>query len=260
VQVVIHVLSVNPEIDPDIASMIGASAALCVSGVPFNGPIGAARVGYANGQYILNPTVEQLKTSQMDLVVAGTETAVLMVESEAQQLSEEIMLGAVVFGHEMKAVIDAIHDLVRDGGKPEQVWTAPAKNEALIARVAHFAEAKLAMPTRPATSKPVPTSCARRRLKSSPTWRRSCRRGAAARTALKLATSCSTWNRRSCVRRSWTASHVSTAATPAPCVRSRSAPRCCHVPTVRPCSPVAKPRHWSLQPWAPPAIRRRSTR
>jgi polyribonucleotide nucleotidyltransferase len=93
------VLSVNPEIDPDIASMIGASAALCVSGVPFNGPIGAARVGYANGQYILNPTVEQLKTSQMDLVVAGTETAVLMVESEAQQLSEEIMLGAVVFGH-----------------------------------------------------------------------------------------------------------------------------------------------------------------
>ena len=144
VQVIIHVLSVNPEIDPDIASMIGASAALCVSGVPFNGPIGAARVGYANGQYILNPTVEQLKTSQMDLVVAGTEAAVLMVESEAKQLSEEIMLGAVVFGHtQMKAVIDAIHDLVRDGGKPEQVWTAPAKNEALIGRVTHFAEAKI---------------------------------------------------------------------------------------------------------------------
>jgi len=140
VQVIIHVLSVNPEIDPDIPSMIGASAALCVAGVPFNGPIGAARVGYANGQYILNPTVEQLKTSQMDLVVAGTETAVLMVESEAQQLSEEIMLGAVVYGHEqMKAVIDAIHDLVRDGGKPEVEWTPPAKNEALIARVAHFA-------------------------------------------------------------------------------------------------------------------------
>jgi polyribonucleotide nucleotidyltransferase len=133
VQVIIHVLSVNPEIDPDIAAMIGASAALCVSGVPFNGPVGAARVGYANGQYILNPTVEQLKTSQMDLVVAGTETAVLMVESEAQQLSEEIMLGAVVFGHtEMKAVIDAIHELVRDGGKPEVEWVAPAKNEAKI--------------------------------------------------------------------------------------------------------------------------------
>ena len=144
VQVIIHVLSVNPEIDPDIAAMIGASAALCVSGVPFNGPVGAARVGYANGQYILNPTTTQLKTSQMDLVVAGTETAVLMVESEADQLSEEIMLGAVVFGHDqMKAVIDAIHELVRDGGKPEVEWTAPAKNEALIARVQELAGAKI---------------------------------------------------------------------------------------------------------------------
>ena len=144
VQVIIHVLSVNPEIDPDIAAMIGASAALCVSGVPFSGPIGAARVGYANGQYILNPTVQQLKTSEMDLVVAGTETAVLMVESEAKQLSEEIMLGAVVFGHDqMKVVIDAIHDLVRDGGKPEVEWAPAPKNEALIARVAHFANAKI---------------------------------------------------------------------------------------------------------------------
>jgi len=144
VQIIIHVLSVNPEIDPDIAAMIGASAALCVSGVPFNGPIGAARVGYANGQYILNPTVQQLKTSEMDLVVAGTETAVLMVESEAKQLSEEIMLGAVVFGHDqMKVVIDAIHDLVRDGGKPEVVWVPPAKNEALIGRVSHFAASKI---------------------------------------------------------------------------------------------------------------------
>ena len=144
VQIIIHVLSVNPEIDPDIAAMIGASAALCVSGVPFSGPIGAARVGYANGQYILNPTTTQLKTSQMDLVVAGTETAVLMVESEAQQLSEEIMLGAVVFGHDqMKAVIDAIHELVRDGGKPEVQWAPPVKNEALIARVKAFADAKI---------------------------------------------------------------------------------------------------------------------
>ena len=144
VQVIIHVLSVNPEIDPDIAAMIGASAALCVSGVPFNGPVGAARVGYANGQYILNPTTTELKTSQMDLVVAGTETAVLMVESEADQLSEEIMLGAVVFGHDqMKAVIEAIHELVRDGGKPEVEWTAPPKNEALIARVKELADAKI---------------------------------------------------------------------------------------------------------------------
>ena len=144
VQVIIHVLSVNPEIDPDIPSMIGASAALCVAGIPFNGPISAARVGFANGQYILNPTTTQLKTSEMDLVVAGTETAVLMVESEARQLSEEIMLGAVVFGHEQgKAVIDAIHELVRDGGKPEWEWSAPARNETLIAAVTRLGEQKI---------------------------------------------------------------------------------------------------------------------
>lgn len=141
VQVIVHVLSVNPEIDPDIASMIGASAAICLSGIPFNGPVGAARVGYIDGQYVLNPTATQLKSSQMDLVVAGTEAAVLMVESEAQQLSEEIMLGAVVFGHEqMKTVIDAIHDLVRDGGKPEVEWSPAPKNEALISAVTAVAE------------------------------------------------------------------------------------------------------------------------
>ena len=144
VQVIVHVLSVNPEIDPDIAAMIGASAALSVAGLPFNGPIGAARVGYANGQYILNPTATQLKTSELDLVVAGTENAVMMVESEAKQLSEDVMLGAVVFGHEqMKAVIDAIHELVRDGGKPEVQWSPAPKNEALIARVGALAEEKL---------------------------------------------------------------------------------------------------------------------
>jgi len=144
VQVIIHVLSVNPEIDPDIASMIGASAAICVAGIPFSGPLGAARVGYIDGQYVLNPTASQLVKSEMDLVVAGTEQAVLMVESEANQLSEEIMLGAVVYGHDqMKAVIDAIHELVRDGGKPEVQWSPAAKNEALIARVVHFAESKL---------------------------------------------------------------------------------------------------------------------
>lgn len=144
VQVIVHVLSVNPEIDPDIAAMIGASAALSVAGLPFNGPIGAARVGYINGQYVLNPTATQLKTSALDLVVAGTEAAVMMVESEAKQLSEEVMLGAVVFGHEqMKAVINAIHDLVRDGGKPEVQWSPAPKNEALIARIAALAEGPL---------------------------------------------------------------------------------------------------------------------
>jgi polyribonucleotide nucleotidyltransferase len=144
VQVIIHVLSVNPEIDPDIASMIGASAALSVAGIPFNGPLGAARVGYIDGQYVLNPTTSQLANSQMDLVVAGTEQAVLMVESGANQLSEEIMLGAVVYGHDqMQDVINAIHDLVRDGGKPEIEWKPAPKNEALIARITQLAEAKL---------------------------------------------------------------------------------------------------------------------
>jgi polyribonucleotide nucleotidyltransferase len=136
VQVVIHVLSSNPEIDTDIPAMIASSAALAISGIPFSGPIGAARVGYAHGQYILNPTKTQLQTSQLDLVVAGTEAAVLMVESEAQQLSEAVMLGAVVYGHEqMQIAINAIHDLVRDAGKPEWDWKAPAKDEALIAAV-----------------------------------------------------------------------------------------------------------------------------
>jgi polyribonucleotide nucleotidyltransferase len=144
VQIIVHVLSVNPEIDPDIAAMIGASAALSVAGLPFNGPIGAARVGYIDGQYVLNPTATQLKTSELDLVVAGTEAAVMMVESEAKQLSEEVMLGAVVFGHDqMKAVINAIHDLVRDGGKPEVQWNPAPKNEALIARIAALAEGPL---------------------------------------------------------------------------------------------------------------------
>ncbi|ARQ46909.1 polyribonucleotide nucleotidyltransferase [Oxalobacter formigenes] len=144
VQVIIHVLSVNPEVDPDIPSMIAASAALCVSGIPFNGPLGAARVGYIDGQYVLNPTASQLPLSKMDLVVAGTEQAVLMVESEAEELPEDIMLGAVVFGHEqMKVVIDAIDELVRDGGKPEVEWAPPAKNEELIAAVTRIAEPEL---------------------------------------------------------------------------------------------------------------------
>ncbi len=144
VQVIIHVLSCNPEIDPDIPAMIGASAALAISGIPFNGPIGAARVGYIDGQYLVNPTASQLKTSQMDLIVAGTEAAVLMVESEAQQLSEEIMLGGIVFGHtQMQAVIGAIHELVRDAGKPDWDWKPAAKNEALIASVSAAAQGAL---------------------------------------------------------------------------------------------------------------------
>jgi|AntAceMinimDraft_1070359.scaffolds.fasta_scaffold04096_7 polyribonucleotide nucleotidyltransferase len=141
VQVIIHVLSVNPEIDPDIPGMIGASAALAISGIPFNGPIGATRVGYVDGQYILNPTASQLSESQMDLVVAGTEAAVLMVESEAKELTEEVMLGGVVFGHEgMQAAINAINDLVREAGKPEWDWQPAPKDEALIETVTAAAQ------------------------------------------------------------------------------------------------------------------------
>ena len=148
VHVVIHTVSLNPEVDADIAAMIAVSAALSVSGIPFDGPIGAARVGYINGQYVLNPGQTARKDSQMDLVVAGTEAAVLMVESEAQQLAEEIMLGAVVFGHEQgKVAINAIHELVRDAGKPlwvkEGTWAPEAKDEAFIAKVNGLAEEKL---------------------------------------------------------------------------------------------------------------------
>ena len=144
VQVVIHTLSLNPEVDADIAALIATSAALAVSGLPFNGPIGAARVGYINGQYVLNPGPTQRKQSQLDLVVAGTEAAVLMVESEADQLTEEVMLGAVVFGHDQgKVAIDAIHDLVREGGKEAWTWQAPAQDEALVAKVTELGRGTL---------------------------------------------------------------------------------------------------------------------
>ena len=144
VHVVVHTLSLNPEVDADIAAMIAVSAALSISGVPFSGPIGAARVGYVNGEYVLNPGQTERKGSQLELVVAGTESAVLMVESEADQLSEEIMLGAVVFGHTQGAIaINAIHELVRDAGKPAWDWKAPAKDEALIAKIDSLAKEKL---------------------------------------------------------------------------------------------------------------------
>ncbi|VVD69550.1 polyribonucleotide nucleotidyltransferase [Pandoraea anhela] len=144
VQVVVQVVSLNPEVPADIPALIGASAALAISGLPFNGPVGAARVAYVDSQYVLNPSREQIAKSKLDLVVAGTEQAVLMVESEAQELPEDVMLGAVVFGHEqMQTAINAIHDLVRDGGKPEWDWAPAAKNDALIAQVSELAEGAL---------------------------------------------------------------------------------------------------------------------
>lgn len=144
VQIVAMVVSLNPEIDPDIPAMIGASAALAISGIPFNGPIGAARIGYINGEYVLNPTQTQLKNSRLDLVVAGTQAAVLMVESEADILPEDVMLGAVVYGHEqMQTVINAINEFVDEGGKPEWDWMPMPKDEELVAKLNSLVEADL---------------------------------------------------------------------------------------------------------------------
>ena len=156
VQVVVHVLSLNPEVQADIAAMIGTSAALAISGIPFNGPIGAARVGYVNGEYVLNPGQTQLANSQIDLVVAGTEAAVLMVESEADQLSEEIMLGAVVFGH----------DRARSPSPPSTNWCAkPAspsgtgrprpRTSPSSPRSPRWPKSRCAPPTRSAASRPA---------------------------------------------------------------------------------------------------------
>jgi len=136
VQLIATVMSSNPEVDSDIPALLGASAAMALSGLPFNGPIGAARVAYIDGQYVLNPTQAELATSKLNLVVAGTESAVLMVESEADQLSEEVMLGAVVFGHEqMRVAIDAINDLADQAGKDAWEWTPPETPTALIEKM-----------------------------------------------------------------------------------------------------------------------------
>ena len=144
VQVIATVMSSNNEVDSDIPALIGASAALALSGIPFDGPIGAARVGYLNDEYILNPTPTELKTSRLNLVVAGTEAAVLMVESEAMELSEEVMLGSVVFGHQqMRPVIQMINELSNEAGMPLWDWTPPAKDTALVERIAQLAEVEL---------------------------------------------------------------------------------------------------------------------
>src|SRR5690606_33927517 len=144
VQVVATVVSLDPDVPADIPSLLGASAALALSGVPFAGPIGAVRVGYRDGQYLLNPTRKDLETSQLDLVVAGTAGAVLMVESQAQALPEDVMLGSVVFGHEqMQVAISAIAQLVAEAGKPRWDWKPAADDAELVAFVKQHAEGPL---------------------------------------------------------------------------------------------------------------------
>ncbi len=141
VQVVATVMSSDEEVDADIAALIGTSAALVLSGIPFDGPIGAARVGYIDGEYVLNPNTSELDTTELNLVVAGTQQAVLMVESEAVGLSEDVMLGAVMYGHEqMQVVIDAINELADEAGVTAWDWVAPEKDTALADRIAQFAE------------------------------------------------------------------------------------------------------------------------
>ena len=144
IQIIATVVSSNNEVDSDIPAMIGASAALAISGIPFDGPIGAARVGYLNGEYVLNPTATELKTSQLNLVVAGTSQAVLMVESEAMELAEDVMLGAVVYGHQqMQSVISVINELADEVGKPLWELAPQKKDSALIERITTVAENEL---------------------------------------------------------------------------------------------------------------------
>ena len=263
VQVVLTVLSSNPEIDSDIPAMIGASAALAISGVPFAGPIGAARVGYIDSQYVLNPTASQLKESKLDLVVAGTEQAVLMVESEADELSEEVMLGAVVYGHEqMQVAIDAIDELVEAGGKPEWDWQPAAKNDALIEKIDGTRRGRLqeAYKMRVKQDRQQKIKAIEKRGRPA-AWPKRPRRPASRHPMpARWATSCSSCSRRSSAARSSRASRASTAATPAPCDRSRSAPACCRAPTAARCSPAARRRRWWWPRSAPRATSRSSTR
>jgi len=144
VQIIATVLSINPEVDSDIPAMLGASAAVALSGIPFDGPIGAARVGFLDGKYVLNPTKSELETSQLNLVVAGTEAAVLMVESEANELPEDVMLGAVVFGHEqMQAAINAINELADEAGKDDWDWEPAATDSVLVEKIRALVESDL---------------------------------------------------------------------------------------------------------------------
>ena len=178
VEVICTVMSADKDMDPDIASLIGTSAALAVSGLPFNGPIGAARVGYKDGQYLLNPGYAALKDSRLNMVVAGTESAVLMVESEAQELTEDQMLGGVLFGHDaMQIAITAIKELAAEAGKPRwEVAGGRRKNEALITAVGDLVKADLGAAYRTTDKQERQTrdQCAARAMRVAELARRRC--------------------------------------------------------------------------------------
>ena len=242
VQVVATVLSLDPEIHADVPSMLGASAALCLSGVPFKGPIGGARVGYRNGQYELNPSRTDLGSSQLDLVVAGTAHAVLMVESEAAGLSEEIMLGAVVFGHEqMQVAIRAINELTAEAGKPRRPTPPDSRDPRSSRRSAPRRWRRWAM----RTWSPRSSSATRASRKSRPRLPPRCapvRRRRSPRTRWAMSSSDS--RARSCAIAFSTASRASTGATSRRCGRSRSAWAFCRARTDRRCSRAVRPRRW----------------
>jgi polyribonucleotide nucleotidyltransferase len=240
VQVVASVLSVNAEVDPDIASLIGASAALAISGMPFLGPIGAARVGYRDGKYLLNPTATQLADSKLDLVVAGTAEGVLMVESEAKGLDEETMLGAVVFGHDqMQIAIKAINELAAEAGKPKWQWTAPQVNAELKAAVSSLAEKDL-------IAAYAITEKQQRYAKIGETKAATLEKLASGESAKFTADQVGNefFNIGWCASGSCKAIRASTAATPRPYVPSASAPECSRALTARRCSLAARLRRW----------------
>ncbi len=257
VQVVASVLSVNAEIDSDIPALLGASAALAISGMPFLGPIGAARVGYKEGKYILNPTATQLADSKLDLVVAGTAEGVLMVESEAKGLDEETMLGAVVFGHEqMQVAIKAINELAAEGGKPKWTWTAPQPNTELKNAVAEVAEKQL-VAAYAITEK-------QQRYAKIAEIKTAVLAGLASGekpkfTADQVGNEFFNLEYR-LVRERILEGHPRIDGRDTKTVRPiKSARACSRVPTARRSSPAARRRHWWSPPWAPGAMRRSST-
>jgi polyribonucleotide nucleotidyltransferase len=257
VQVIATVVSLNPEVDPDIPALIGASAALAISGMPFAGPIGAAKVGYRNGDYLLNPGASELAESDLELVVAGTADAVLMVESEANCLSEDVMLGAVMFGHEqMQAAITAINEMVEEAGKPAWDWAAPEVDSDLESAVASAAESALSDAYRITEKQERQASAADAKAAAvaaltdgdDAQWSEAEVRDALGKLEKRI------------VHASSPASRASTAAIRRRCVRSTS--RSVYFPgrTVRRCLRVAKRRHSSSRPSEPVAMLKLSTR
>ena len=242
-QVIVTTLSHDLENDPDILALVASSAALCLSGAPFQGPIGAARVGFSNNEYILNPTLEEMAESQLDLVVAGTADAVLMVESEAKELPEEIMLGAVMFGHRhFQPVIQAIIDLAEKAAKePRELTTVDnaALEKEMLGIVEQDLRSAYAVADKMARHKAVDAAKAKVTGALLPR-----REGAGVRASCASAACSRSLKPRLSATTSSTPASASMAATSRPSVRSSPKPASCRVRTVRRCSPAARRRRW----------------